>query len=61
MDHERDSLVIYDNITDINNSKIDNGFITIFKDKNNVLWLASNVNGLIKATEKDGRTGICQI
>jgi signal transduction histidine kinase/ligand-binding sensor domain-containing protein/AraC-like DNA-binding protein len=53
--HIKDSLVIYDNITDINNSKIDNGFITIFKDKSNVIWLASNVNGLIKATEKDGR------
>ena len=51
---KRDSLVIYDNITDIKNSKIDNGFVKIFKDKNNVLWLASNVNGLIKATEKDG-------
>ncbi|MBP1675403.1 MAG: hypothetical protein H6Q24_1541, partial [Bacteroidetes bacterium] len=54
--HARDSLVIYDKITDINNSKIDNGFITIFKDKSDVIWLASNVNGLIKATEKDGRT-----
>ena len=52
--NKRDSLVIYDNITDINNSKIDNGFVKIFKDKNNTLWLASNVNGLIKATEKDG-------
>jgi signal transduction histidine kinase/ligand-binding sensor domain-containing protein/AraC-like DNA-binding protein len=51
----RDSLVIYDKITDIHKSKIDNGFLTIFKDKNNVIWLASNVNGLIKACEKDGR------
>jgi signal transduction histidine kinase/ligand-binding sensor domain-containing protein/AraC-like DNA-binding protein len=52
---KRDSLAIYDRITDINNSKIDNGFISIFKDKNNIIWLASNVDGLIKATEKDGR------
>ncbi len=52
--NKKDSLVIYDNITDIRNSKIDNGFLKIYKDKNNVIWLASNVNGLIKVTEKDG-------
>ncbi len=52
--NKRDSLVIYDNINDINNSKIDNGFLKIYKDKNNVIWLASNVNGLIKVTEKEG-------
>ena len=52
--NKKDSLVIYDNITDIKNSKIDNGFLKIYKDNNNVIWLASNVNGLIKAIEKDG-------
>jgi len=53
--NKRDSLVIYDNINDIYNSKIDNSFTTIYKDKINTLWLGSNVNGLIKVIEKDGR------
>ena len=53
--NKRDSLVIYDNINDISNSKIDNSFTTIFKDANKIIWLGSNVNGLIKVIEKDGR------
>ncbi len=52
--NKKDSLVIYDNITDIRGLKIDKGFLKIYKDKNNVIWLASNINGLIKAIEKDG-------
>lgn len=51
----RDSLIIYDKIIDIHHSKIENSFTTIFKDENNILWLGSNVNGLIKAVEKEGR------
>ena len=53
--NKRDSLIIYDKITDIQNSKIDNSFTTIFKDKDNILWLGSNVNGLIKVVERDSR------
>ena len=49
----RDSLVIYDKITDIHHSTIDNCFTTIFKDENNTFWLGSNVHGLIKMVEKD--------
>lgn len=52
----RDSLIIYDKITDIHNSNIDNCFTTIFKDKNSTFWLGSNVNGLIKMVEKDNLT-----
>jgi signal transduction histidine kinase/ligand-binding sensor domain-containing protein/AraC-like DNA-binding protein/AmiR/NasT family two-component response regulator len=52
--HARDSLVIHNNITDNHRTKIDNGFITIFRDKDSVIWLASNVNGLVKATENNG-------
>ena len=53
--NKRDSLIIYDKITYIQNSKIDNSFTTIFKDENNILWLGSNVNGLIKVVERDSR------
>jgi signal transduction histidine kinase/ligand-binding sensor domain-containing protein/AraC-like DNA-binding protein len=55
-ENTRDSLIIYDKITDINHSNIDNCFTTIFKDENNIFWLGSNVNGLIKMVEKDGLT-----
>jgi signal transduction histidine kinase/AraC-like DNA-binding protein/streptogramin lyase len=51
--NKKDSLIIYDKITDSENSKIDNCFTTIFKDENNILWLGSNVNGLIKVLERD--------
>ena len=51
----RDSLLFYDNITDIHNLKIDNSFTTIFKDENNIIWLGSNVNGLIKVVENNDR------
>jgi signal transduction histidine kinase/ligand-binding sensor domain-containing protein/DNA-binding response OmpR family regulator len=51
----RDSLFIYDKITDIHHSKIDNSFTTIFKDENNNVWIGSNVNGLIKVVEKNGQ------
>ena len=53
--NKKDSLIIYDNINDIDNSKIDNSFTTIYKDKFNTIWLGSNVNGLIKVIDKDGR------
>jgi len=53
--NKRDSLVIYDNNIDINNTRIDNSFTTLYYDNNNTIWLGSNVNGLIKVIEKDGR------
>jgi len=54
-ENKRDSLIYYDKITDVQNSKIDNSFTTIFKDENNIIWLGSNVNGLIKVVERDSR------
>jgi signal transduction histidine kinase/ligand-binding sensor domain-containing protein/DNA-binding response OmpR family regulator len=42
-----DSLIIYEDITDINQSEIDNSFITLCKD-DNLLWLGSYANGLVK-------------
>ncbi len=49
-DHiSKDSLVIYENIKDVNQSNIDNCFISLCKD-GDVLWLGSNVNGLVKMT-----------
>ena len=50
-DQSKDSLVIYDQIYDVNQSRIDPRFITLMKDPNNVIWLGSNVDGLIKMTE----------
>jgi signal transduction histidine kinase/CheY-like chemotaxis protein/AraC-like DNA-binding protein len=44
-----DTLVFYENITDINNSNIDNCFISICK-ADNIIWLGSNVDGLVKMT-----------
>jgi len=55
-ENKRDSLIIYDNIKDINHTNIDNSFTTIFKDENNIFWLGSNVDGLIKMDEEKGRT-----
>lgn len=55
-ENTRDSLIIYDKITDINHSKIDNSFTTILKDEKNIIWIGSNVNGLIKVVEKNSRT-----
>ena len=53
-ENKRDSLIIYDRITDFGHSKIDNSFTTIFKDEKNTVWIGSNINGLIKVVEKDG-------
>jgi signal transduction histidine kinase/ligand-binding sensor domain-containing protein/AraC-like DNA-binding protein len=50
---EEDKIIIYDQITDIDNSIIDNRFITAFKGEENIIWLGSYVNGLVKMTEKD--------
>jgi signal transduction histidine kinase/ligand-binding sensor domain-containing protein/DNA-binding response OmpR family regulator len=52
-ENRRDSLIIYDKITDTHHSKIDNSFTTIFKDDNNIIWIGSNVDGLIKVVEKN--------
>jgi signal transduction histidine kinase/ligand-binding sensor domain-containing protein/AraC-like DNA-binding protein/AmiR/NasT family two-component response regulator len=52
-ENKRDSLIIYDKITDIHHSNIDNCFTTIIKDEKNIFWLGSNVNGLIKMVEED--------
>jgi signal transduction histidine kinase/streptogramin lyase len=43
----RDSLIIYEEIVDINQTKIDKSFITLYKD-NNIIWLGSYLNGLVK-------------
>ncbi len=43
----KDSLIVYEDIKDVNQSKIDNCFITLYKD-GDVIWLGSNVNGLVK-------------
>lgn len=53
-ENRKDSLIIYNNIRDINGSLIDRGFTTIHKDRDNNIWLGSNVNGLIRMIEKDG-------
>ena len=50
----KDSLVIYDKIKDIDNSNIDNRFITIFEDRTGNIWLGSNVSGLIKMNLHNG-------
>jgi signal transduction histidine kinase/ligand-binding sensor domain-containing protein/DNA-binding response OmpR family regulator len=43
----RDNLIIYEDIEDTNQSKIDKSFITLYKDSN-VIWLGSYINGLVK-------------
>ena len=48
-----DSIVIYEGIKDINHSNIDNCFITLCKD-DNIFWLGSNVNGLVKMILRKG-------
>lgn len=50
----KDSLLIYENIKDVNQSNIDNCFISLCKD-NDVIWLGSNVNGLVKMTRYNDR------
>ena len=50
----KDSLVIYENNKDVNQSNIDNCFISIYKD-GNVIWLGSNVNGLVKMIQYNDR------
>ena len=50
----KDSLLIYENIKDVNQSNIDNCFISLCKDSD-VLWLGSNVNGLVKMTRYKDR------
>lgn len=51
----RDSLVIYENNKDVNQSNIDNCFISLCKD-GNVIWLGSNVNGLVKMIQYKDRS-----
>jgi signal transduction histidine kinase/DNA-binding response OmpR family regulator/streptogramin lyase len=46
----KDSLIVYDPFLRANNSSIDIGYITIYKERN--IWLGSNVNGLVKVDEK---------
>ena len=55
-ENTKDNLIIYDKITDIHHSNIDNCFTTIIKDEKNIFWLGSNVNGLIRMEEKNGLT-----
>ncbi len=43
----KDSLIVYEDIKDINNFTIDNCFISLCKE-GNIIWLGSNVNGLVK-------------
>ncbi len=51
----KDSLIIYENNKDINQSNIDNCFISLCKD-GDVIWLGSNVNGLVKMIQHNGQT-----
>lgn len=50
-DPSRDSLIIYDEIYDINHSSIDPRFITIMRDADKAIWLGSNADGLVKMTD----------
>ncbi len=47
----KDSLVIYDQTTDVKGTALDNRFITIHKGRQGDFWLGSIVNGLVKMTE----------
>jgi signal transduction histidine kinase/AraC-like DNA-binding protein/sugar lactone lactonase YvrE len=44
----KDSLFIYDKIKDVNKVRLDSRFISIIKDKEHNLWLASFSDGLVK-------------
>ena len=50
----KDSLIIYNDLDEAVLAGLDNRFITILRGKNNVFWLGSNVNGLVKMVETEG-------
>ncbi len=51
--NRKDSLYLFENIFDIEGSRLDNRFINLSRDPDGNFWVASSSNGLIKMTVGD--------
>jgi signal transduction histidine kinase/DNA-binding response OmpR family regulator/ligand-binding sensor domain-containing protein len=47
----KDSIIFYDLLENISNPSVDIGYITIYRDLKENIWLGSNGNGLIKVVQ----------